>query len=95
MLKPRHDSVAAVKRILSVKTVKHDFVVRPLLKRAFAIVNWYKSVIKPFIFIPSFLYILILETYCFSFPSPQQQILPVCSGWRLTVPRHSALLAAS
>ena len=25
MLKPRHDGVAAVKRILSVKTVKHDF----------------------------------------------------------------------
>ena len=25
MLKPRHDSIAAVKRILSVKTVKYDF----------------------------------------------------------------------
>ena len=25
MLKPCHDGVAAVKRILSVKTVKHDF----------------------------------------------------------------------
>ncbi|WP_418477777.1 hypothetical protein, partial [Dialister invisus] len=41
---------------------------RPLLKRAFAIVNWYKSVIKPFIFIPPFFIYLFSRLIVFHFP---------------------------
>lgn len=86
MLKPRHDGVAAVKRILSVKTVKHDFpFMASFVERAFAIVNWYKSVIKPFIFIPPFfIYVFsrLIDSSYFphhgnrSFPSVQDNTSP-------------------
>ena len=49
---------------------------RPLLKRAFAIVNWYKSVIKPFIFIPPFLIYLFSRLIVFHFPHHGNRSFP-------------------